>query len=362
MVLASPRIIATATAQPPYCFAQPVLLEKLCAMVLGAGWRERPEAVERAARFERLFASSRVQCRRSAVDLLTYYDRPRSTGERMAEYRRSAYPLARTALTTCLGAAGERSAEQVTDIFVVSCTGYDSPGIDLLLARDLGMQPEVRRVVIGHMGCYGAIVGLRQALAALRAHDNTLVALVDVELCSLHYATTDSVDMLTGYALFADGVAAALLSPSPNAPGPELVDTYCTAIYGAAAQMTWRITDEGFAMGLSPRVPVTLRQHVAVAVERLLAPHGLRTGDVAHWLVHPGGPSILDAVHEKLGLSAEQMQLSWQTLRENGNCSSATVLIMLDTLLRSGRPSRGEWGVMMAFGPGLTLETCLLRF
>jgi predicted naringenin-chalcone synthase len=126
--------------------------------------------------------------------------------------------------------------------------------------------------------------------------------------------------------------------------------------------MSWTITDQGFLMGLSPRVPVTLRRQVGPAVRDLLAPHGLTTRDVAHWLIHPGGPSVLEAIQGRLELSEEQMEPSWSVLRDHGNCSSATVLLILDDLVRSGRTRPGEWGVMMAFGPGLTLETCLLRF
>ncbi len=115
-------------------------------------------------------------------------------------------------------------------------------------------------------------------------------------------------------------------------------------------------------MGLSPRVPVTLRRNISGALEELLAPHDLRPSDITHWMVHPGGPSILEVIQRQVELSDEQMALSWQILREHGNCSSATVLLILDALIRSGKPRRGEWGVMMAFGPGLTLELCLLRF
>ncbi|MGZ3666344.1 MAG: 3-oxoacyl-[acyl-carrier-protein] synthase III C-terminal domain-containing protein, partial [Ktedonobacterales bacterium] len=115
-------------------------------------------------------------------------------------------------------------------------------------------------------------------------------------------------------------------------------------------------------MGLSPRVPVSLRRNIAGVVAQLLAPHNLTVADVTHWLVHPGGPSILDAIRGKLELTDDQMALSWKALREHGNCSSTTVLLMLDELLRSRQANPGEWGVMMAFGPGLTLETCLLRF
>lgn len=115
-------------------------------------------------------------------------------------------------------------------------------------------------------------------------------------------------------------------------------------------------------MGLSPRVPVALRNQVSDAVVRLLAPHGLCVGDVAHWIIHPGGPSILQAIQGRLDLTEHQMRPSWEVLAENGNCSSATVLLILDRIMREGHARAGEWGVMMAFGPGLTLETVLLRF
>jgi predicted naringenin-chalcone synthase len=147
-----------------------------------------------------------------------------------------------------------------------------------------------------------------------------------------------------------------------RASGPEIVDAYCVADFSAASQMTWEVRDAGFIMGLSSRVPITLRRHVRSATERLLAPHGLAVGDITHWLVHPGGPSILEAIADKLELSDEQLAHSWKVLSEHGNCSSATVLMVLDEAMKSGATHPGEWGVMMAFGPGLTLEMCLLRF
>jgi predicted naringenin-chalcone synthase len=212
------------------------------------------------------------------------------------------------------------------------------------------------------MGCAGGIVALRDALATLRGRKHSLVALLSVELSSLHGQKTLDLGVLTAFALFGDAAAAVLLSSDPASRGPEVVDTYCASDFGAMDQMSWTIGDEGFVMGLSIRVPVTLRRNIGPAVERLLAPHGLTAADVTHWLVHPGGPSILDAIRHSLALSKEQMALSWEILHDHGNCSSTTVLLMLDRLLRSGRTRRGEWGVMMAFGPGLTLETCLLRF
>jgi len=355
-----PRVVSVSAAEPPYRYAQAELLEQVRDRVLGPCWQTRPEAAESAREIERLFIASRVEQRTSAVPP-GYYDRARTTGERMAEYQPAAYGIGRAAVEACLRDAGARPAD-VTDLVVVSCTGYGAPGLDVLLARDLGMPQDVRRVVVGHMGCFAAIVGLRQCLATVRSHPVARALLLSVELPSLHFRPSLDTGDLVAFALFGDAAAAVLLADGAAGGGPELVDTYCAADFSAAAQMTWTITDHGFVLGLSRRVPVTLRRNVARVVARLLQPHGLEVQDVTHWIVHPGGPSIVEAVQGELELRDEQVALSWQVLREHGNCSSATVLIILRELLRSGRALRGEWAVMLAFGPGLTLESCLLRF
>ncbi len=358
----SPRIIASAGAYPEHRYTQDQVLRYTCDYTLGPDWQTNPRTAEHARQMERLFQASRVEQRQSVVDLPAYYAQPRSTGERMAQYQLAAYPLARASLEAALKATDAVAPAAISDFVVVSCTGYSAPGLDIQLARDLSMPRDVRRVVVGHMGCFGALVGLRQCLAAMRAHPGAVAALLCVELTTLHFAPTLDMEVLTSFALFGDAAATLLLTTDERARGPELVDVYCAADFATADQMSWTITDQGFIMGLSPRVPVSLRRNIVGVLERLLAPHGLTAADVTHWLVHPGGPSILDAIRGKLELTDEQMALSWKVLREHGNCSSTTVLLMLDELLRSGHTKPGEWGVMMAFGPGLTLETCLLRF
>lgn len=357
-----PRIVSTAAEVAPHLYTQEEVCAYACDRILGAGWSKRPADAQQARRIQRLFAASQVGQRRSAVDLHAFYERSRTTGERMAEYNVASYALGYAAMDACLRAAESHSAASVTDFVTVTCTGYGAPGLDIRLARDLGMPSNTRRVAIGHMGCFGALVGIRQCAAAVRAHPGAVAALLSVELSSLHFNPTTDTDMLTSFALFGDAAAAILLDASGAHAGPSVVDTYCAADFASADQMTWTISDHGFIMGLSPRVPITLRRNIAGVVDRLLDPHGLKSCQIAHWLIHPGGPSILDAVSERLELSDEQMSASWAVLRDHGNCSSATVLLILDELVRSGRAHPGEWGVMMAFGPGLTLETCLLRF
>lgn len=367
-----PRVLALASAFPPHVFAQEALAGHACELILGPGWRADAERTAHGEQILRLFAASHVERRASVVDLPAFYAEPHGTGERMTLYAEGARSLGGEALARALDQlAGDTPHARIRDFVVASCTGYAAPGLDVLLSRDLGLPADARRLVIGHMGCFGALAGLRACLAALRAEPRpgALAALLCVELTTLHFAPTLDPEVLTACALFGDAAAALVLGSGTeddeahgDAGGPALVDTYAAADFAAADQMTWTITDQGFVMGLSPRVPVVLRRTVPGVVERLLEPHGLRTRDIAHWMVHPGGPSILEAVQRGLGLSAEQTALSWDVLREHGNCSSVAVLLILERLLRSGQARPGEWGVMMAFGPGLTLETCLWRF
>lgn len=360
-MIARPRIVASAIATPAHDYSQQELSYELRKHLFGEKFEKRPHGHDEAERIDHIFTATRIERRQTVVDLLTYYQESPTTGRRMADYERHALPLARQALVPALEKSGLDPGE-VTDLVVVSCTGYTAPGLDILLARELGMRPSVRRLVIGHMGCHGAIIGLRSALAVLRAHENAVVALVCVELSSLHFRHTLELRDITGFALFADAAAALVLTARPEATGPEMVDVFCAADFDTSDQMTWKVGDQGFIMELSKRIPLTLRGNVTGVVEQLLAPHQLCPSDVNHWLIHPGGPDILMVMQYMLALRADQMDLSWQVLRDHGNCSSPTVLLILNKLLESRRTRTGDWGVMMAFGPGLTLETCLLRF
>jgi len=353
----APRIRALASALPPFEFSQETLMPAALERAFGPDWETRSDV----SQMRRLFTATRVERRRFALDLLAYYDRPRSTAERMASYQVAGHALGREALEGCLR---QSEGQTLSDLTLVSCTGYAAPGLDILLARDLGLPGDLRRVCIGHMGCHGVLVGLRQALATLRAYPEATVALLSVELSGLHFSPTQDIEAMTSFALFGDAAVALTLSNAADAGagGPALVDTYNFADFATAEQMSWTITDSGFVMGLSPRVPITLRRQVRGAVERLLAPHGLAIPDITHWIVHPGGPSILEVIQQRLELSDEQIAPSWRVLAERGNCSSATVLLILDDLLQSGATHPGEWGVMMAFGPGLSLELALWRF
>jgi alkylresorcinol/alkylpyrone synthase len=305
----------------------------------------------RAAR--RIFAGSGVR-RRHAVANPIDEDRSNwSTGARMARYVQESLPLGKQAVAGALDAAGLAPGD-VGMFAVVTCTGYATPGLDIRLAGDLGMPPGLQRLLVGHMGCYAAIPGLAAVSDFVTARSRPAVMLC-CELTSLHVQPAQrDLDQVVSHALFSDAAAAVVLEPGAGR-GRRVAGIVARTDASTADHMTWDVTDLGFRMGLSPRVPDVLSRHVADVVDELLAGAGLRVEDVAGWAVHPGGPRILDVVRDELGLAEAQLWASRRVLAEHGNCSSATVLLVLEELAGVDGPV-----VAMAFGPGLTLYAALL--
>jgi predicted naringenin-chalcone synthase len=315
---------------------------------------------------ERIWRAAGITTRHGVVDPRVEDVSRWGTGARMRRYITEAVPLGKEAVTAALDEAGLAPAD-VGLLAVVSCTGYATPGLDITLARDLGMADTVQRLVVGHMGCYAAIPGLGAAADFVVARDRPAVLLC-VELTSLHVqpvgtngVESDDVQQMVAHALFSDAAAAVVLQPGTRSPaggGFKVIDVVALTDPTTGDHMTWDVTDLGFRMGLSPRVPDVLAVHVGGMIrDRLLAPNSLAVEDVGGWAIHPGGRRILEVVAEQLGLSAERMRPSYDVLDEFGNCSSATVLLVLDRL--AARP--GVPAVAMAFGPGLTLYAALLE-
>jgi predicted naringenin-chalcone synthase len=305
---------------------------------------------------KRIFGNSGVRRRHAAVNPIVEDVSGWSTGRRMQRYLVEAMPLGKSAVADAL-AVSSVDASDVGLFAVCSCTGYATPGLDVLLARDLGMAAGTKRLAIGPMGCYAALPGLDAARDFAIANQRPALLLC-LELTSLHLQPpTADADQIVAHALFADAAVAVMVTP--QASGYELVEVAAITDATTSDHMTWDVTDLGFRMGLSERVPDVLGQHVASMVDDLLGRHGIRREDVAGWAVHPGGPRILDVVEHELTLPAGALDESRSVLAEHGNCSSPTVLLVLDEVMR--RSDAPEWIVALAFGPGLTLYGALLR-
>lgn len=316
---------------------------------------------------------SGIRTRRGVVDPVQEDISHWGTAARMQRFLAEALPLGKEAVGLALDDAGIAPAD-VGLFAVVSCTGYVTPGLDILLSRDVGMSADVQRLHIGHMGCYAALPGLG-AVADFTAARGRPSVLLCLELTSLHVQpstesarggkpTPQDLQQMVAHALFSDAAAAVVLSPGagrPERPGFEVVDVVARTDVDTADHMTWDVTDLGFKMGLDPRVPDVLARHARPVVEGLLSRHGLTVQDVAGWAVHPGGRRIVEVVGEVLDLTQEQLAPSYDVLRDVGNCSSATVLLVLERLRQTRELASGDAVVAMAFGPGLTLYATLLR-
>ena len=330
------------------------------AMSQQALWDNHFKQVYAGSRVAELaWRSSGVTTRHGVVDPTVEDVSSWSTARRMERYVAEALPLGKEAVGAALDNAGV-SAADVGYFAVATCTGYATPGIDILLARDLGMPASTQRLMVGHMGCYAAIPALGAVSDAAAARGLTGVLLCN-ELTSLHAQPASAeTQQVVAHALFSDAAAAVVCVP--GRPGLQLVDLVASTDTEHVDKMSWDVTDLGFRMGLSPRVPDVLGRQVHRVVAGMLDRHGLALSDVRGWAVHPGGPRILDIVQDRLGLIDDDLAPSRDTLRDYGNCSSGTVLIALGEVQRRSALRDGDAVVAMAFGPGLTLYTALLRW
>jgi predicted naringenin-chalcone synthase len=325
------------------------------------GFFARHYPADRRALAKRIFVNSGVRTRQAAVSPLLEDVADWSTERRMRRYQLEAAPLGKEAISRALTDAG-LAADQLGLFAVCSCTGYATPGLDIVLARDLGMSPDVQRLFVGHMGCYAALPGLGAAADFATARGKPALLLC-AELTSLHLQparTRADLQQIVSHALFSDAAAAVVVTPADqNRPGYAVTELAAVTDTTTADHMTWDVTDQGFRMGLSPRVPAVLAVHVRGLVDDLLGRRGLTLADVDGWAVHPGGPKILDVVQEQLDLDGTALAASREVLSAYGNCSSPTVLLVLEALRRRPAPPRRV--VMLAFGPGLTLYAALLE-
>jgi alkylresorcinol/alkylpyrone synthase len=306
----------------------------------------------------RVWRTAGIDQRHSAIDPTTENLSMATTGHRMERFAQLAVPLASDAVSNALTASALTAAD-VDLLTVVSCTGYVTPGVDMMVAKELGMRSSLQRLHIGHMGCYAALPALAAVADAASARGKVGVVLC-VELTSLHIQPpTDDIEQIVAHALFSDAAAAAVVIP--DGPGLEVIDVVSSTDATTADLMTWRVTDLGFRMRLSSKVPSMLDKHVLDLTTQLLNPHDLGVADIDHWAIHPGGPRIIDTVARRLDLPDAATTASRETLRLHGNCSSATTLLVLQELASSNEILPGQHVVAMAFGPGLTLYSILLR-
>jgi alkylresorcinol/alkylpyrone synthase len=254
--------------------------------------------------------------------------------------------------------------EDVDHIFFVTVTGLATPSIDARLVNRLGLRPDVKRTPIFGLGCVAGAAGVARAADYLRAFPDQTALLLSVELCSLTLQREDvSVPNIISTGLFGDGAAAVVMSGAESlAPGPRVLASRSVFYPDTERTMGWDFVDGGFKVVLSAKVPDLVTTNIRANVDDFLRAHGLARPQVSHWVAHTGGPKVLQAFESALELPADALARSWQSLRTVGNLSSASVLHVLSDLLESGTAKPGEYGLLMAMGPGFCAELVLLAW
>jgi len=351
----SPCIRSVGTALPPHYADQETLIA-----AFRTHWAKEHFNVER---LEELHRAVQVGGRHLAVPLEEY---PGLTDLRARNdaWIRVATDLGEQAVRQALERAG-LSVSEVDHLFFVTVTGIATPSVDARLMNRLGLRPDVKRTPIFGLGCVAGAAGTARASDVLRAFPNQVAVLLSVELCSLTLQREDlSIANIIASGLFGDGAAAMVLSggerPAPGAP--RILDTSSVFYPDTERVMGWDVVNGGFKVVLSAKVPDVVRAHVREDVGGFLSRNGLRTTDIRHWVAHTGGPKVLEAFESSLELPPRALERSWTSLRETGNLSSASVLFVLESMLSSGEAQPGDYGVLMAMGPGFCSEVVLLQW
>lgn len=352
--MSEPRVRAVARALPPHFASQDELVAALRAL-----WSKEHYNVER---LEDLHRSVQVGGRHLALPVHEYAALT-TFRQRNDAWTRAALDLGETALRRALDDAGVAPSE-LDHLFFVTVTGLATPSIDARLVNRLGLRTDVKRTPIFGLGCVAGAAGLARVSDYLRAFPGQTAALLAVELCSLTLQRDDlSVQNIIASGLFGDGAAAVVVRGGEvDAPGPRVVATRSVFYPGTERVMGWDFVDTGFKVVLSAKVPEVVAGHIRTDVDAFLQSQGLTRDDVTHWVAHTGGPKVLRAFEDALELPPAALRRSWESLREVGNLSSASVLFVLSELLASGEARAGDYGLLMAMGPGFCAELVLLRW
>jgi alkylresorcinol/alkylpyrone synthase len=351
----APTIVSTATAVPAHSATQGEVKERLRA-VLALSPRRMEATME-------LFDHTAVE-RRFSVEPVGRLGQPRGLGEVQDRYRENAVALGRQVASEALKRAAIE-ARQIDLLITVSCTGIMIPSLDAYLCNDLGFRSDVRRLPITALGCSGGAAALARAHDFLIGFPEARALVVAVELPSLSVQRTDlSPANLVSTALFGDGAAAALLEGGGGsaAGGVRVLETLSHLFPASTHALGFDLKDDGFHSVLSKDVPALIKTEIARLVRTLADRRGLTRQQLTGFLLHPGGRKILAYAEEELGLTREDTQLSWDILRDYGNQSSASILFVLHEWLTKRRPPPEAYGILAAFGPGLSTEMLLLQW
>ena len=348
-----PRIVAAVHSVPPHEIPQQVVREY--AVRLFGDELQDPE------RLRSVFDNSRVESRRFVMPL-EWYSESRGAAERNRIFRQEGFALVGQAVRLCLEKAALRAAD-VDQILFVTSTGHATPTLDAHVINTFGFSSGTTRVPIWGLGCAGGAAGLARAFDYCRAHPHGRSLLIALECCSLSFMPGDiSKKNVVAASLFSDGCAAALVAgDEAGSDGPAISAAGSHLFPDSYRLMGWDFTDEGMNLVLSPLLPALVRQQLAGVLAGFLRSRKVRRQDLVHFIAHPGGARVVDALRKSLELEETELRFTEDVLRRYGNMSSVSILMVLERWLASEQALRSGHGLMIAFGPGFSAEMLLLE-
>src|SRR6202167_3776799 len=349
------RIAGVASAFPKYYHKQEVLVGALKSY-----WKDR---LVQPGILDRLDESMKVDGRFTARPLDFYHNNMQTWGEANDVWIEVGLELGEKALCHALVSAGVEPRD-LSAIFDTSVTGIAAPSLDARLINRMGLSPNNKRIPIFGLGCVAGAAGIARAADYVRGYPDQAAALLSIELCSLTLQRDDlTMAHLISALLFGDGAAATIVVGSDvDSDGPEILATKSILYPNSERVMGWDISEKGFRIVLSPEVPETVIRHLGGDVDAFLAENGFGRSDVKSWVMHTGGPKVLEATATALGITEQDLEASWDCLRKVGNISSTSVLLVLEDVYTHRRPDPGSLSILAAMGPGFCSELLLLRW
>ena len=353
-------IVSATTGFPEHYYPQSTLLT-----AAQEEWKRKRASILKP--LEQFYTNVKVKGRYLAWPL-ERYKKPTTFEERNHAYIETALELGEQTICALLDHA-QMSPQEIDQLTVISTTGIAVPALDARLMNRIPFSRGMKRLPLFGLGCVGGAAGIARTADYLQGHPDEAVILFAVELCSLTIQRDDlSMANLVASGLFGDGAAAVLMvgDDHPQAqraqPMPQVIDSQSHFFPQTEHIMGWDVTNSGFKVMLSADIAGLAQSEIRPSMEAFLGKHDLTIADIDHWLVHPGGPKVIEALEDGLGLPDEALTLSWETLEEVGNISSASVLIILNKFMKQTQPKPGECAVLMAMGPGFCAELVLLQW
>jgi predicted naringenin-chalcone synthase len=343
------RILGIGTANPPQRYSQREIYD----------FAARHVESYRNPRIEHIFMTSDIEYRHLAFDIETLQP-DESADDLHVRFAEHSVTISTEAIERALADA-QLKATDIDCIVAVTCTGYLCPGLSAILIKDLHMRDDVQRADLIGMGCAGAMPGLQRAFDFVQAYPGKTALVITTEICSACYYVDDTLETVVGNAICADGAAAVIVANAETGgPAIRRFETLLEPSYIESVGFQFR--SGKLRIVLSKDIRNTAGVLAREVIERLLKHSNLSKEDITHWIVHSGGRKVIDNIKEEVGLTETQLYHSRCVLKNFGNMSSPTVLFVLQETMRHGKPHHGDYGVMLAMGPGLAIEAALLQW